>query len=104
MIKRDKSKYGYGDYGTTVDEKCEQNFNSNSAGNVITFDVANIQSSYTDNRKNNFLSSGEGYTFGINRNFGAPKKKFSINFSKAKTKFCLRLHYKDDNSYLLVKG
>ena len=104
MIKRDKSKYGYGDYGTTVDGKCEQNFNSNSAGNVITFDVANIQSSYTDNRKNNFLSPGEGYTFGINRNFGAPKKKFSINFSKAKTKFCLRLHYKDDNSCLLVKG
>ena len=80
MIKRDKSKYGYGDYGTTVDEKCEQNFNSNSAGNVITFDVANIQSSYTDNRKNNFSSSGEGYTFGINRNFGAPKKKVQYQF------------------------
>ena len=32
------------------------------------------------------------------------KKKFSINFTKANTKFCLSLHYNDDNSYLLVNG
>ena len=31
-------------------------------------------------------------------------KKFDINFSKAKTKFCLSLHYNDDNSYLFVNG
>ena len=31
------------------------------------------------------------------------KKKFSINFSKANTKYCLSLHYNDDNSYLFVK-
>ena len=29
---------------------------------------------------------------------------FSINFSKAKTKFCLSLHYNADNSYLFVNG
>ena len=29
-------------------------------------------------------------------------KKISINFSKAKTKFCLRLHYNGTNSYLFV--
>ena len=28
--------------------------------------------------------------------------KFSINFSKSKTKFCLRLHYNDDECYLYV--
>ena len=39
---------------------------------------------------------GEGPTYGING------KKFSINFTKAKRKFCLSLHYNDDNSYLLV--
>ena len=27
---------------------------------------------------------------------------FSVNFSKAKSKFCLSLHYTGDNSYLLV--
>ena len=32
------------------------------------------------------------------------KKKFSINFSKAKTRFCLRLHCNSDNSYLFVNG
>ena len=29
-------------------------------------------------------------------------KKFFINFSKAKTKFSLRLHYNRDNSYLFA--
>ena len=29
-------------------------------------------------------------------------KKISINFSKAKTKFCLSLHYNGTNSYLFV--
>ena len=30
------------------------------------------------------------------------KKRNSINFSKAKTKFCLSLHYNYDESYLYV--
>ena len=46
---------------------------------------------------------GEGDTFGINRSFGAPEKRYSINFKKGKTKFCLSLHYNGDKSYLLVK-
>ena len=32
------------------------------------------------------------------------RKKYDINFSKAKTKFCLSLHYNSDNSYLFVNG
>ena len=32
------------------------------------------------------------------------KKTFKINFSKAKTKFCLSLPYNSDNSYLFVNG
>ena len=43
-------------------------------------------------------------TFGINGGFGALEKILSINFSKGKTKFCLSLHYNDDNSYLFVNG
>ena len=35
---------------------------------------------------------------------GAAEKKFSINFSKAKTKNGLRLHHNYDNSYLFVNG
>ena len=47
---------------------------------------------------------GEGPTFGINGKFGLPEKRFSINFSKANTEFCLSLHYNSDNSYLFVNG
>ena len=59
-------------------------------------------SSHTDNWKNNFLVLGEGPTYGINGSFDSPDKKFSINFSKTNTIFCLSLHYNDDNSYLFV--
>ena len=34
----------------------------------------------------------------------SPENKFSINFSKANTKFSLSLHYHADNKYLFVKG
>ena len=32
------------------------------------------------------------------------QRKCSINFSKAKSKFCLSLHCNGDNSYLFVDG
>ena len=47
---------------------------------------------------------GEGPTFDIDGSFGAAEIKFSINFSKGKTKLCLSLHYSADNSYLFVNG
>ena len=77
-------------------------FNNSFARNIIIFGVDNISSSHADNRKNNFLVLGDGPTFGINGSFGSPGKKFSINFSKANTKFCLSLHYNPDNSYLFL--
>ena len=43
-------------------------------------------------------------TSGINGKFGSPEKKFSINVTKANTKFCLSLHYNADNYYLFVNG
>ena len=36
------------------------------------------------------------------KSVGAAEKKFSSNFSKAKTKTCLGLHYNGTNSYLHV--
>ena len=76
----DKEKYVYRGYGITFD----------SAGS----------SSHSDNRKNNFFILGEVPTFGINTKFVLPKKKFSINFTKANTKFCFSLHY---NAHLNAK-
>ena len=67
---------------------------------VIIFGVGNSSSSHFD--KNNFLILGEGPTDGIDRTFGSPEKRFSINCIKENTKFCLSLHYDADNSYLFV--
>ena len=61
-------------------------------------------SSHADNLEYSFLILGEEDTFGNTGSFGAPEKKFSINFTKANTKFCLNLHYNADNSYLIVNG
>ena len=47
---------------------------------------------------------GEGPAFAINRSFGSAEENFSINFSKANTKFCLRFYYNPDNKYLFVNG
>ena len=67
---------------------------------MMIFGVGNSWSSHSDNCKNSFLL-GEGDTFGINGSFGAPDKKVSINFSKAKTKFCLSLHSDVDNNFFV---
>ena len=79
-------------YGKAFYGNGEGNFGNDSARNVVSFGVDNSSSSYTDNRQNNFLVSGEGDTFGINRSFGALEKKCTINFSKAMTKLSLSLH------------
>ena len=36
---------------------------------------------------------GEGPVFKINESFGSPEKRFSVNFTKANTKFCLSFHF-----------
>ena len=43
-------------------------------------------------RKMIFLGLGGGDISGINGGFGAPEKKFSISFSKVKTKFYLSFY------------
>ena len=62
----------------------------------------NSSSSHSGNRKNNFLILGEGPAFEINGKFGSPLKEFSINFTKANTKFHSGLYYDADNSYLFA--
>ena len=98
-----KEKYVYSDYGTTFDSLGSWSFDSDTARNVIIFGVDNTSSSHGENCKSNFLGLGEDPTFHINPSFGSPEKKFSINFSKANTKF-LSLYYNADNSYLFVNG
>ena len=65
--------------------------------------LINNSSYYAGNCKNDFLVLGEGPTDYSNDSIDAAEK-FSINFSKAKTKFCLSMCYNHDNSYLFVNG
>ena len=78
----DKSKWIYSGYGIAFDGNGEWNFGNDFTRNVVIFGVDNSSSSHTDNRKIDFLVLGKVDTFGINENFGAPEKTFSINFSK----------------------
>ena len=49
---------------------------------MLYFDVDSSSSYHTNNRKNNFLVSGEIPTYGVNESFGSPEKNFSTNVSK----------------------
>ena len=100
----DKEKLVYSGYGIAFDGASSWNFGNDFARNVVIFGVDNSSLSHTDNCKNNFLVLGEARAYGINGSFGSLEKKFSINFSKANTKFRLSLYYNVDNSYLFVNG
>ena len=91
-------------YGIIFNSADSWSFNNDTARNVTIFGVDNSSSSHAENCKNNLLVLGEGLTFGINRSFCSPKKKFNINFSKTNTKFCLSLHYNPGSSNLFVNG
>ena len=95
----------YSGYGITFDREGLWSFENDLATVTVIFAVDNSSSSHSDNDKNNFLILGGSPTYGINCSFGLPEKKgFSINFTKANTKFCLSLHYNADNSCLFVNG
>ena len=99
-----KDKWVFGGCGIAFDGGDWWSFGNSTARNVIIFGVDSSSSSYMDNPKNNFLILSKCQTFRINGSFGEPEKKFSINFTKANTKFCLNLHYNGNNSYLFVNG
>ena len=56
-----------------------------------------------DNRKKDILILGIGPAQGL-ENMRSAEKRYSINFTKKNTKFCLSLHYNGANSYLFVNG
>ena len=85
-------------YGITHDSAGSWAFNNGTTRNAIIFGVDNSFSSHSDDRKNIFLVVDGGQTFRINESFGFPEKKFSINFSKVNTKFCLSFRYNANNS------
>ena len=71
-------------------------FDNGFARNVVIFGVDNSSSSHSKGSKNNISVQGEGPTNGINRSFGLPEKKLSINFDKSSTNVCLGFYYNVD--------
>ena len=72
--------------------------------NVITFGIDMSSSTKIVNKGKDILILGLGPTFGLGEKALSVEKMFSINFTKANTKFCLNLHYNGANSYLFVNG
>lgn len=95
-----KSKSIYNGQEIAFDGEGLQIYGKDFAKNVAIFGVDKTLSSHTDNQRNNFLLIGEVPTDGVNDSTDAAEKRFSIIFSKAKTKFCQILHYHSANSYL----
>ena len=58
---------------------------------------------HIDNKKKDILVLRRGPTQGLESTLTA-EKMYSINFTAAKKKLCLNLHYNGVNSYLFVNG
>ena len=56
---------------------------------------------HVDNKGKDILVFGKGPTQGLESTLTS-EKKYSINFTATKNKFCLSLHYNRGNSYLFV--
>ena len=56
-----------------------------------------------DNKKKDILILGKQPTQGLEHTLTA-EKIYLINFTVARNKFCLSLHYNGANSYLFVNG
>ena len=57
-----------------------------------------------DNQKKEVLILGKGPTQGLGEHSLNAEKMYSVNFTVARKKFCLSLHYNGANSYLFVNG
>ena len=87
----DKSKYVYSGYKIPFDSTSLWNFGNDFAKNVVISGLDNSSSSHADNCKNKILVLGDGLIDDINDSIGTAAKDCSINFSKAKTNFCLSI-------------
>ena len=98
----DIDKYGYSGYGHRFDRHGSCSFPGTGLGeNLIIFEADMSSSTKVDNREKDILILGKGPTQGL-EHILSPEKMYSINFRKKK--FCLSLHYNEENSYLFVNG
>ena len=97
----DKCKYSW--YGILFDRRRSFSVPSGGFGqNVIILWVDISSFLHVDNKKKDILTLGEGHTQGLDGTTLTAEKKYSINFTKSRKKFCLSLHYIEGNSFLFV--
>ena len=100
----DIDEYGYFGYGIGFDRRSSFLFPGGGFGqNVIIFGVDMSSSIHFDNKKKDILIIGKGATQDLEHILTA-EKMYSINFTKANTKFCLSLRYNGANSHFFVNG
>ena len=61
-------------------------------------------SAYANNKTRSILVRGKDFMQGIDGTTIYAQKMYSTNFTVDNNKFCLSLHYNDNNSYLFVNG
>ena len=100
----DIDKYQYSGYKIGFNRRGSSSFPGGGLGqNVIIFGVNMSSSVHIDNKKKDISILGRGPTQGLEHTLPA-EKMYSINFTAAKNRFCLSLHYTGANSYLFVNG
>ena len=100
----DIDKYGYSGYGIGFDRRWSFSFPGGGFGqNVLIFGADMSSSAHIDNKKEDILVIVKGPTQGLEHTLTAGKMCL-INFTVAKSKFRLSLHYNGANSYLFING
>ena len=101
----DTDKCKYSGYGIGFDGKQTLSFPTSGFGkNAIIFRVDMSSSVDVDNKNKDILVLGEGPTQRLRGTVLAAEKKYSINFTVPRKKFCLSLHYNGPNSYLFINS
>ena len=108
----DNSKSNYKGYGICFDERSEFGHtitegcfvHTTDAKNVLIFRADMSFNVHKTNRANHIYLMGTGLSQGINDTTIYAEKNFYRNFTNPGKKFVLSLHYKGDDSYLLING
>ena len=97
----DVDLYNNSGYGIGFDRKKYYSVGNIIGRNVIIFGVDMSLSPDIDNNKKDILILRKGLTQGLEHILTA-ENLYSINFTKENTKFCLSLHYNEENSLYII--
>ena len=99
----DIDQYKYSGYGIGFDRKREFSFGNGFGRNVIILGANMSSYAHANNRTKNISVLGKDVMQGLENRTVYAEKLYSINFTKANTKFCLSLHCNGENNFLMVQ-